>query len=75
MITKRLARRLADLDSRIQPAATIPTVIRFNFVEGDGTVVGHPGVHRERPGFSPAQETRKGELIWHGSWRNLNRGS
>ena len=41
MITRSLTRRLADLESRIQPVATIPTVIRFNFVEGDGTVVGH----------------------------------
>ncbi|SPE42349.1 hypothetical protein SBA3_520030 [Candidatus Sulfopaludibacter sp. SbA3] len=40
-IGKKLNRRLEELESRIQPVVTEPTVIRFAFVEGDGTVVGH----------------------------------
>ena len=41
MISRRLARRLEALESRMRPVDAEPLVIRLNFVDGDGTVTDH----------------------------------
>ena len=41
MISKRLTRRVEDLESDLLAAVGEPLVVRLNFVDRDGTVVDH----------------------------------
>lgn len=41
MINRTLARRVEDLEAELLPVVGQTTIIRVDFVERDGTVVGH----------------------------------
>ena len=50
MISKRLTRRVEDLESHLLTAVGEPLVVRLNFVVTAGTVVDHRDFHGERAG-------------------------